>query len=356
MKVLDALESNVACLVVASIFPFTWFWHKETHDLMQTLYQSGNGKYDSITLSALKQRIKELPRVVQLWMETALCLQDYTDDTLVPFARALRIEQEGTFFLNERWMSFKATQEFSTNHTNPGFVWDAEIQSHFVVSCNLTVPVLVRDSYVHGKGGAIKAQLPLGIPLVSMKDTDDVNLGKIISSRSPETYSCDVSNINAKYSLIKPKYSLGEIMRWLAEATLFPMALLPQECTSNDSNYLKWSPGTDNSAILEFKYRNQTVKINFHFDPDTHMVTSIQAKRPRIIDGKTQMTHWEGHCSENELHGGLLVPTRLEAGWKVSEHSPLELYFKGKNAKFIYTMNNNHGCKDKMKSEHTHVD
>eukprot|EP00956_Cyclotella_meneghiniana_P034946 scaffold109781_cov92-Cyclotella_meneghiniana.AAC.3 len=352
IKVLNAPEPNIACLVVASIFPFTWYWHKETHDLMQALYQSGDGTEVSITLSALKQQIKGLPRVVQLWMETTLCLQDKTDDTPVTFARALRIEQEGTFLLNERWMPFKATQEFSTNHTHPGFVWDAEIQTQFAASCNLTVPVSVRDSYVHGKGGMMKAQLPLGIPLASMKDTDDVNLGKIITWGSLGTCSCDMQ---VMYSLIKPQCSRGEIMRWLAEATLFPTALLPQDCTSNDSAYLKWSPGTDNSAVLEFKYNNQTAKINFHFDPDTHMVKFIQAKRPRIVDGQTQMAHWEGHCSENELHGGMLVPTRMEAGWKVSENGPLELYFKGKNAKLIYMMNN-HGYKDKMENEHTHVD
>ena len=304
-----------AAVVIASLFPYR-YWHKETHDLMQKLSQEGHEAPhdeddDCITLAALKERIKKLPKVVQEWMETALPLPDKAnnDNIKIPFARALRIEQEGSFLLNEKWIRFDAIQEFSCRQTHPGFVWDAQMHNTCFGSLNLTFPISVRDAYVHGEGGSMKAQLPMGINIVSMKDTDDLNL--------------------------------GELMRWLAEATLFPFALLPQEHANNDGTELKWSAGTDpsdNSALLEFKHNNLTAKINFYFDPDTHMVTNIKTKRPRTIKSKTELTDWEGTFSEYESHGGLLVPTRMSVGWKMADE-PLELYFRGKNVKFIYLMN-----------------
>jgi hypothetical protein len=149
-------------------------------------------------------------------------------------------------------------------------------------------------------------------------------------------------------------------MRWLAEACMFPMTLIPQEHQNSDGTMLKWSPDGDdlngNSAILAFEHNNQTAKISFYFDPQTHMVTTIKAKRPRTIKGKTELTDWEGHFSDYELHGGLNVPSKMEVGWKVSAESPLELYFKGKNVKFIYLMNSHSGHKSGSEKMHSHAD
>lgn len=145
-------------------------------------------------------------------------------------------------------------------------------------------------------------------------------------------------------------------MRWLAEATLFPMALISQEHDNSEGTLLKWSPGSHpNSAILEFTHNKHTAKMNYYFDLDTHMVTAVKAKRPKIINGKTKMCDWEGHFSEYEVHGGLLVPTKMEVGWKSTDGSALELYFKGKNTKFIYLMNHTRHESADVK-DHTHKD
>lgn len=175
-----------AAVVIASIFPFAYrSWHKETNDLMQKLSEEGHAAPhdeddECITFSVLKERIKGLPKVVQQWMEAALPLPPTSsdDEAMIPFARRLRIEQEGTFLLNKQWIKFSATQEFSCRQTHPGFVWDAEMHNPLLGSCTVTVPIAVRDVYIHGTGGIMKAQLPLGIPVVNMKDTDDLNLGK----------------------------------------------------------------------------------------------------------------------------------------------------------------------------------
>jgi hypothetical protein len=175
----------VVAVVVASLFPLSYrSWHKESHDLMQKLAEEGHETPrdeddDCITLVALRDRILKLPVVVQKWLESALALPSKTssnDKTMIPFARALRIEQEGEFLLDDAWIPFTATQEFSARQTHPGFVWDAKMKKPCF--SNLSAPILVRDAYIHGVGGMMKAQLPLGIPIVSMKDTDDLNLGE----------------------------------------------------------------------------------------------------------------------------------------------------------------------------------
>ena len=52
-----------------------------------------------------------------------------------------------------------------------------------------------------------------------------------------------------------------------------------------------------------------------------------------------EMARWEGYCYDYEGHGGILVPTRMEAGWKAGKDTTSllqKLYFKGENEHFIY--------------------
>lgn len=104
-----------------------------------------------------------------------------------------------------------------------------------------------------------------------------------------------------------PDLNQGELMRWVADATLSPLALLPPVNSNEDEDSteeLRWSEGDDNnSATLELKHHNTTARIHFHFNPDTHMLTSIHARRPRAVDGKCEMTHWEGYCCEWKWDG-----------------------------------------------------
>ncbi|KAL3779696.1 hypothetical protein HJC23_010564 [Cyclotella cryptica] len=331
----------VAAVVIGCLVPFTYrSWHKETHDLMQKLAEQGTESPrdhddECITAAALKRRMENLPKVVQQYLESTLSLTLHNtthetddDEKIIPFARALRVEQEGKFLLNEQWIPFTATQEFSARRTHPGFVWDAVMKKPcFPLPGSLTIPILVRDAYIPGIGGIMKAQLPLGITLVNMKDTPDLNL--------------------------------GEVMRWIAESTLFPMVLVPQVHECDEAPVLKWSPGADtnaNSARLEFKHKGYLAQVDFYFDPHTHMVTTIHAKRPRTVGSKTEMTHWEGHFSDYEIHGGLLVPSKMEVGWKFSDDSPLELYFRGKNVKFIYLMNAGSRQEHSSREIHPHME
>ena len=103
-----------------------------------------------------------------------------SDEMMIPLARSLRIEQKGEFLLNDQWVRFDATQEFSCRQKHPGFVWDCRIHNPCFGVGNLTFPISVRDAFIHGVGGTMMANLPMGIPVVSMKARDDdLDLGKI---------------------------------------------------------------------------------------------------------------------------------------------------------------------------------
>ena len=268
---------------------------------------------ECITAGDIRKRIEKLPNIVKAYMKAVLHdLKNYTVDEIIPIARSLRMEQHGEFLLNGEFVPFTATQEFRTRYKHAGFVWNAVMKSKSCIP-NLPMSVTVCDAYIDGHG-VMKAQIPGGIPAVNQRDT--------------------------------PQLNQGELLRWLAEATLYPLALLPplEDKKSGEEDTVKWleSENDDNSAILEFNHLGTKVQMTFLFDAETNLVKSIKATRPRAVGNTYEMTLWEGFCSKYELHGGLMIPTHMEAGWYLEDGADPQIYFKGDNHNFVYLMN--HPC------------
>mmetsp|Transcript_44500 Transcript_44500/g.93360 ORF Transcript_44500/g.93360 Transcript_44500/m.93360 type:complete len:334 (-) Transcript_44500:14-1015(-) len=332
---LEYLIGAAAVLTWLMHFP----WHKGIHDLMLKLSDEDadyprEDDEDHITAAELRMRIKRLPDAVQEYMK-AVChdANHYNDDEIIPVARTLRMDQDGEFLLNGQYIAFTATQEFRTRFKHAGFVWDAVMETNCIPKL-VTMPVNVCDAYING-GGIMKAQLPLGIPVMNAKSTSELNQ--------------------------------GELMRWAAEATLFPIALIPKDNTiksDSEETSLKWLPseeGDGNSAILQLKHHDTKARLTFHFNPDTHLATSIQARRPRAVGEAYVMTKWEGRFYDYEIHGGVKIPRRMEVGWQLEgDDTPLEIYFKGTNHNFIYLTNHhshhNHHTKHKSEVQHEHAE
>eukprot|EP00521_Asterionellopsis_glacialis_P018667 CAMPEP_0195323796 /NCGR_PEP_ID=MMETSP0708-20121125/8155_1 /TAXON_ID=33640 /ORGANISM="Asterionellopsis glacialis, Strain CCMP134" /LENGTH=184 /DNA_ID=CAMNT_0040390951 /DNA_START=17 /DNA_END=574 /DNA_ORIENTATION=+ len=147
-----------------------------------------------------------------------------------------------------------------------------------------------------------------------------------------------------------PELNEGELSRWLGESVLFPTSWIPNDNNNEEQNVdkrckLTWtetSNGTNNAiAVLYDRVSRVQTEIEFRFD--THedgLLHSIYAMRPymdpRAKDG-VKMLPWEGHFFDYEDQDGVLVPTRIEAGWW--KHGVLELYFKGHNTKFVFDRN-----------------
>ena len=319
--------------VIGAAAFLTWLvfypWHKSMHDMMLKLsvdaHNDDEEDGDDLTAGELRKIILQLPGPVKRYIQAVWHnTNDFDDEDIVPIARTMRMEQEGQFLLNGKYIPFTASQEFSTRHEHAGFVWDAVMHAETgcIPTSFFTLPINVCDAYING-AGTMKAQLPGGIPLVRQKDTPELNQ--------------------------------GELMRWAAEAALFPLALLP----TTKGETIKWLPSTDgddNSATLELEHHKTIARMIFRFDADTHLVTSIEAKRPRAVDGtKYELTLWKGFFYDFELHGGLLVPTKMEVGWQLDEDEPLEIYFKGTNHNFIYLMNG-HPHHQACDVKHDHVE
>lgn len=293
----------VAAATFAWAFPSIG-WTKDTHDLMQKL-NDDDKDHTHITARELKDAVAKLPKVIQLWINAVLKhdLDYYNDDTEIPFARYCRISQKGKFLLNGKYIDFTANQEFSTRSQHAGFVWDANMTMKECIGWKL--PIHVRDAYVSGMG-VLKAQMPFGLPIMRMTDSPDLNE--------------------------------GELLRWCSEAVLFPLALV-WVAKSEEGTTLKWHPSDDeNAATLEFSHSGTNCTLHFNFDPQTHLVTSMHTMRPRMNGTVTERAHWEAYCYDYERCGGMLVPTRMEAGWKLDKQKDVEIYFKGRNEHLIYLM------------------
>ncbi len=284
--------------------------------------REGDGD-ECITAGDIRKRIEKLPSIVKAYMKAALHdLKSYTDEEILPIARSLRMGQDGEFLLNGEFVPFTATQEFRTRYKHAGFVWNAVMKAKSCIP-NLPLSVTVCDAYIDGHG-VMKAQIPGGFPAVNQKDTTELNQ--------------------------------GELLRWAAEATLFPLALLPpldDKKSEEDSDTVKWleSENDENSAILEFnRLGTSKVQMTFLFDEETHLVKSMQAMRPRAVGNTYERKLWEGFCSKYEIHGGLMIPTHMDACWHLEDGAAPQIYFKGSNHSFVYLMNHHCGhcskCED----------
>mmetsp|Transcript_10698 Transcript_10698/g.19212 ORF Transcript_10698/g.19212 Transcript_10698/m.19212 type:complete len:339 (-) Transcript_10698:588-1604(-) len=322
----------------ASLVTLTYIsWHKGIQNLRLKLSAQNTDHpckdtEDNITAGDLRRRIKQLPDVVQKYMKAVSHeVENLADEEIVPFARSLSMEQEGQLLINGQFIAFTATEEFRTRYKHAGFVWDAVTKTQYIPN-QVAMPTNVCIAYVNG-AGMVKAALPMGIPVM------------VVPSNTP-------------------MLNQGELIRWAAEATLFPLALVPpkntienaDDNTSTEETALKWLPseeGDGNSAILELKHHTTTARLLFHFNSDTHLVSSIHGMRPKAIRGKYVMKDWGCFLSDYELHGGLRVPTKMEVGWQLEDDAPFEMYLKGKKRNLIYITNN---PKHPRVADHDHVE
>jgi hypothetical protein len=199
-----------------------------------------------------------------------------------PYVQAVRIEQHGTFRSEgtaSPWSAFTATQHVTTRP--PGFVWDATIDLF------PWIPVRVVDAYREGEG------------LLCAK------LGGILTVAHPEP---------------GPDLDEGELMRYLAEAPLYPTALLP-------GMGVAWTPIDDQSARATLTHRGTTASLVFHVN-DRDEVERVTGKRPFLKnDGTSERRPWKGTWHNYEEHHGLCVPTDGEVAW-IHPHGEVS-YWRG---------------------------
>ena len=156
----------------------------------------------------------------------------------------------------------------------PAFVWSARM------AAKPLLPVYVRDGLIQGQGGMV---LRLW--------------GWITLARATASVDLD----------------LGSLQRWLAEAPLFPPALLP-------GPELRWEALGPEAARAVLRSGGQELTAEFHFDPQGLPESCQIEGRPRQQpDGSFAPTPWTARFGQWESKGGMLLPTKCEAAWQPPE-------------------------------------
>ncbi|HMS85284.1 MAG TPA: hypothetical protein PKD12_16705 [Nitrospira sp.] len=222
-----------------------------------------------------------LPPPVQRFFRTAL-----SDG--MPLVAVASVEQAGTFNIGEtsdQWKDFTATQRVVTRH--PGFLWDAR------VAMLPGVAVHVHDAYVQGEG-LLHAAIAGLVTVAELRGGD---------------------------------VARGELMRFVAEAALYPTALLP-------SQGVVWEDVGQHSARATFTDGSISVTMMFTFGMDG-LIESIRAdERGRLVGEKIIPTPWEGRWTEYRLMDGMRVPMAGEVAWLLPEGR--KPYWRGRIRKLRY--------------------
>lgn len=187
-----------------------------------------------------------------------------------PSVHTVRMQQTGTFRSGSAasdWRSFTATQHVTTRP--PGFVWDATIDLAPWIS------VRVVDAYRDGRG-LLRAKL-----------------GGVLTVANPTP---------------GPGLDEGELMRYLAEAPLYPTVLLP-------GMGVTWTAVNDRSARATLEHRGTTASLLFHVN-DRNEVERVTGRRPFMKeDGTSEYRPWKGYWRNYERRNGMRVPVDGEVAW-----------------------------------------
>jgi hypothetical protein len=111
----------------------------------------------------------------------------------------------------------------------------------------------------------------------------------------------------------------GELMRFLAEATWYPTALLP-------SRSVRWTGLDNRSALASLTDGTVSVTLRFTFHPDGPVDTVFAESRARTVGGALVPTPWQGRFWNYEDRGGVRVPIDGEVAWLPGGPKP---YWRG---------------------------
>lgn len=265
----------VVSLGIAAIYG-KYRWQSDTDRLRAKLI---NGQQTIKPKTYDPKEIEGLPEPVQRFFKTVL-----KDGQAI--VAAVKLSQQGLFNLSEtedKWSPFTATQFVTTQRL--GFDWDARIQMAPGVNA------FVHDTYLLGEG-SLHASL----------------LGLFTVAKVPST----------------PEANQGELLRFFAEATWYPTALLP-------SQGVRWEAIDDTSARATLTDGATTVSVVFQFNAEGTIATMRAEARYR--DKLTAMP-WRGRFWEYSVRNGMLIPLEGEVGWEYPEGT--RLYFKGRTTEINY--------------------
>jgi hypothetical protein len=237
-----------------------WRWQRDTAALRERLLADAEprpvSRFDARELDGL-------PEPVARWFRQAM-------HDGQPIVAAVRVRHEGTFDMGRDrpdWKPFSSDQFVVTRRR--GFDWDARIR----LAPGLAVHV--RDAYISGRG-VLHASIA-GLASVMRLE----GAGAIAE---------------------------GELMRFMAEATWYPTALLP-------SQGVRWEAIDTHHARATLVDGPVTLSLTYGFGDDGFVDTVRAEARGRAIDGRIVPTPWLGRFRDWQPRNGLVIPLEGEVAW-----------------------------------------
>ena len=178
-----------------------------------------------------------------------------------PYLRGLRLRHGGQFKtdLKKDWLAIEGEQYITANP--PGFIWEGS-----------TRWFVARDAYEAGRG-SLRVRLLGAVPILNGHG---------------------------------PHYDAGELLRWLAESTWLPTALLP-------GAGIAWTAVDEHSARLTFTHGDQSATCLVRFNERAEIAA---CEATRYFDETTQRP-WVCRYAQYRRWHGVLIPTVGEAAWVV---------------------------------------
>lgn len=203
-----------------------------------------------------------LPELVRAYAERAL-------RTAPRAAEVIRLTQAGEMVLTPggRPRAFTATEEFAVDRV--AFGWRARFPMLGPIS-----PRVV-DSY-DGTDGRLEVRL-LGLPLQRRRG---------------------------------PQLAQGEAYRYLAEIAWVPQAILA-------NRQLTWHELDERTVEVATEVQGERISVRLTFNITGEIAQTV-AERPRL-EADNAVTRWIGEYAEYERLEGVLVPTRGEVRWELSD-------------------------------------
>jgi hypothetical protein len=263
-----------------------------------TVLLFGISRWQAVTTKLLSRLEGERGRIVPNTYDTSELgglpapVQGYLRAILMdgqPIIAAAELRQEGELDLGRakrQWSRVVAAQSVVTQR--PGFHWDARVR------LGPAVKVFVQDAYIAGSG-VLKAALFGLFPVAKVPSSLEL--------------------------------AHAELMRFLAEAPLYPTKLLASQGTL-------WEPIDDRSARATLADGDLSVSVVFDFD-ESGLIDGVRATgRYRAVDGKMIQTPWEARFSDYEERSGMLIPLQAEVAWILPEgRAP---YWRGRVTDILY--------------------
>lgn len=279
LNIVFILLAALAAVLAGTLVLGSHRWNSETQGLRARL--------DAARLPVRPQTVdfcelEGLPAPVQRFFRAAL-----TEGQ--PMVAEVHVRHTGTFNMGEaanQWKPFTSDQKVVAQR--PGFDWDGRI------TMLSGLPVRVHDAYIAGEG-ILHASLLGLFSLANVHGTGDM--------------------------------AEGELMRFFAEATWYPTALLP-------SQGVRWQPVDDRSAQATLTEGDISVTMLFTFN-DAGLVETVRAEaRGRMVSGRIVRTPWQGrfwNYSERDL---MRVPLDGEVAWLLPAGA--KPYWRGRITEIAY--------------------